>query len=151
MRKGQLDQAFFGDLVPSEHAPPHVHAGQLALSRRGFIGGAAGATGALLGSGLLTPLAGIADTSNPAPKHIPGGTTLNGTLFHFYGFGKGQEPASITDFHGTVGVADVRGKGTATNPDGSTETLLFDTDMRFMKGHYVGKDGDVHKGTFGFV
>ena len=58
---------------------------------------------------------------------------------------------SITDFNGFVGVADVQGTGTATYPDGSTETLLYDTDMRFMTGTYVGKDGKVYKGTFGFV
>ena len=66
-------------------------------------------------------------------------------------FGAGLEPASITDFHGFVGVADVQGTGTATYPDGSTETLLFDTDMRFMKGSYIAKDRRVHRGTFGFV
>jgi hypothetical protein len=38
--------------------------------------------------------------------------------------------SSIADFNGFIGVADVQGNGTATNPDGSTETLLFDTDMR---------------------
>jgi hypothetical protein len=48
-------------------------------------------------------------------------------------------------------VADVQGTGTAVNPDGSTETLLFNTDMRFMTGVYIGADGATHKGTFGFV
>jgi hypothetical protein len=61
------------------------------------------------------------------------------------------DPSSITDFKGFVGVADVRGHGTARNPDGSVETLLFDTDMRFMQGTYVGQDGAVHEATFGFV
>jgi len=71
--------------------------------------------------------------------------------FHFTSFGPGVDSSSITDFKGLVGVADVRGTGTARNPDGSVETLLFDTDMRFMKGVYVGQDGAVHTGTFGFV
>jgi hypothetical protein len=74
-----------------------------------------------------------------------------GLDFHVTSFGPGVDPATITDFNGSVGVADVQGTGTATNPDGSTETLLFDTDMRFMRGAYVGQDGRVHKGTFGFV
>jgi hypothetical protein len=156
MRKGQLDEAFLADLAPADRVPReqllrHQHIGRSAFSRRTFIGGAAGATGAILGSGLLMPLTGAAKTLDRTPKHIPGGTTLNGTLFHFYGFGPGQEPASITDFDGFVGVADVQGTGTATNPDGTTETLLFDTDMRFMKGRYVSKEGRLHKGTFGFV
>jgi hypothetical protein len=77
--------------------------------------------------------------------------TLNGVTFALSFFGPGLDPSSITDFNGFVGVADVQGTGTATNPDGSTETLLYDTDMRFMSGSYVGKDGHVYKGTFGFV
>ena len=87
----------------------------------------------------------------PSPRPIPKGTTINGVTFSFQPFGAGLEPASITDFHGFVGVADVQGTGTATYPDGSTETLLFDTDMRFMKGSYIAKDRRVHRGTFGFV
>ena len=31
------------------------------------------------------------------------------------------------------------------------QTLLYDTDMRFMTGTYRGKDGQTYKGTFGFV
>jgi hypothetical protein len=66
-------------------------------------------------------------------------------------FHAGVDPSSITDFKGFVGVADVQGTGTGRNPDGSVETLLFDTDMRFMQGTYVGLDGHVHQATFGFV
>ena len=122
-------------------------------SRRAFIGGAAAtATGVSLGSGLLWPAVGSAAVhSNRAPKPTTATFTVNGLTFHATGFGRGMDPSSITDFNGLVGVADVRGKGTARNPDGSVETLLFDTDMRFMKGVYVGQDGAVHRGTFGFV
>ncbi len=122
-------------------------------SRRAFIGGAAAAaTGASLGSGLLWPAAGSAAAhSNRAPKPTTNAVTINGVTFHFTPFGRGMDPSSITDFKGLAGVADVRGKGTARHPDGSVETLLFDTDMRFMKGVYVGQDGAVHRGTFGFV
>ena len=122
-------------------------------SRRAFLGGAAAATGASLGSGLLWPAAGSAASlsTHPAPKPTAATVTINGVTFHFDFFGPGVDPSSITDFNGFAGVADVRGTGTATNPDGSTETLLFDTDMRFMKGVYVGVDGAVHQGTFGFV
>jgi hypothetical protein len=128
------------------------HAGHL-RSRRAVLGGAAAAAGASLGSGLLWPAAGSAAPrpAQPAPRPTTATTTVNGVTFHFDFFGPGVDPSSITDFNGFVGVADVRGKGTATNPDGSTETLLFDTDMRFMKGAYVGVDGGVHHGTFGFV
>jgi hypothetical protein len=122
------------------------------LSRRALIGGAAAATGASLGSGLLWPAAGLATPlSSSAPRPTTATTTINGVAFHFTSFGPGVDPSSITDFKGFVGVADVRGSGTATNPDGSVETLLFDTDMRFMKGVYVGQDGAVHRATSGFV
>jgi hypothetical protein len=123
------------------------------LSRRAFIGGAAAAgAGASLGSGLLWPTAAsAAPFSVPPPRPTTATTTINGVTFHFDFFGPRVDPSSITDFKGLVGVADVQGTGTATNPDGSTETLLFDTDMRFMQGTYVGLDGDVHEATFGFV
>jgi hypothetical protein len=151
MRPFQLEAAFGAARTPQLVSPTHEHAGRKALSRRGFIGSAAGA-GAILGAGLVLPGTAFgAKPSNAAPNPIPGGFTFNGIQFHAFFFGPGQEPATINDFNGFVGVADVQGTGTATNPDGSTETLLYDTDMRFMKGVYVGKDGAVHKGTFGFV
>lgn len=134
-------------------SPSSSHHARHGLSRRVFLGGAAAATGASLGSGLLWPATGAAASVStlPAPKPTTATITVNGITFHVDIFGAGVDPSSITDFNGFVGVADVRGKGTATHPDGSTETLLFDTDMRFMKGVYVGVDGAVHHGTFGFV
>jgi hypothetical protein len=134
----------FGSMSSSHHA-------RHGFSRRAFIGGTAVATGATLGSALLSPAAALAWRSQPAPKPTTGITNIGGTDFHVTFFGPGVDPASITDFKGQAGVAQVQGTGTARNPDGSTETLLFDTDMRFMKGIYVGQDGAVHRGTFGFV
>jgi hypothetical protein len=127
------------------------HYARHGFSRRAFVGGAAAATGAALGSGLLSPAAALAWSSQPAPKPTTAINTINGIDFHVTFFAVGVDPSSITDFKGQVGVAEVQGTGTARNPDGSTETLLFDTDMRFMKGTYVGQDGAVHRGTFGFV
>jgi len=121
------------------------------LSRRSFLGGSGAAVGALVGSGMLAPGKLAAKTVGAAPNPIPGGINVGGQVFHVFGFGQGSMPATINDFNGFVGVAEVQGTGTARNPDGSRETLLFDTDMRFMKGVYVGQDGAVHKGTFGFV
>ena len=123
-------------------------------SRRAFIGGAAAAAaGASLGSVLVWPAAASAGSFSVAPpRPTPATTTVNGVAFHFVDpFHAGVDPSSITDFKGLVGVADVQGTGTGRNPDGSTETLLFDTDMRFMQGTYVGLDGAVHEATFGFV
>jgi hypothetical protein len=129
------------------------HYARHGFSRRAFIGGAAvAATGASLGGGLLWPTAASAAARPiPLPRPTPATTTVNKVAFHFVPFGPGVDPSSITDFKGFVGVADVRGTGTARNPDGSVETLLFDTDMRFMKGTYVSLDGEVHEATFGFV
>jgi hypothetical protein len=111
--------------------------------------------GAAAGAGLIPALARAAKPSSSAPVPtsntvvIPGPT--GDVTFHLTFFGDGVDPSSINDFNGFVGVADVQGTGTATNPDGATETLLFDTDMRFMNGVYVGADGAVHKGAFEFV
>ena len=64
----------------------------------------------------------------------------------------GLELATITDFDGTIGVTDVQGTGKGTNTrTGQTMDLLFDSDMRFMKGTYIGVDGQRRTGTFGFI
>jgi hypothetical protein len=136
-------------IPPPEQMLTH-HARHL-LSRRSFIASAAGVAGAALGTGLFPANALAAARSNATPKPTAQTVTLNGVTFQLSFFGPGIDPSSIGDFNGFVGVADVQGTGTATNPDGSTETLLFDTDMRFMSGVYVGVDGAVHKGTFGFI
>jgi hypothetical protein len=59
----------------------------------------------------------------------------------------GNEPSSITDFNGFVGVAHFEGTGT----DGQGHPLLWDADVRFMQGNYRGVDGRVHHGTFAFI
>jgi len=136
--------------IPPDAVRSHHRHGT--VSRRRFLAGAAGAVGVAAGASLLTPSPAAAKPKNdPSPSPIPGGFTIGGTTFHVGGFGLGSEPSTITDFNGFVGICDVQGTGTATNPDGSTETLLFDTDMRFMKGSYMGADRRMHHGTFGFV
>ena len=123
------------------------------LTRRAFLGSTAGATGAVLGAGLLQPAVALAggprtdSTPNPsAHKETIGPATFSLTFP-----APGTDVSSITDFKGFMGFSDVRGTGTATYANGSTETLLYDTDMRFMTGTYVAKDGHVYNGTFGFV
>ena len=63
------------------------------------------------------------------------------------GLGPQLEMATITDFNGVIGATEIR--GTALGSDGSTWD--FDTDMRFMQGTYVDRNGRVRKGSFGFV
>ena len=118
-----------------------------ALSRRTFITSiaATAAVGLVPGSVLAR-----APYSAP-PMPTSNLTVVDGVGFHFTSFGPGIDPSSIGDFNGQVGVADVRGVGTATYSDGSTERLLFDTDMRFMSGSYVSFDGAVYSGAFALV
>jgi hypothetical protein len=110
------------------------------------MGSMAGVAGATIGAGLL-PASVLASTGSSAPKPTTQQVTLGGLTFSLAFFGPGLDPSSITDFNGFVGVAEVQGTG-KTN---TGETLLFDTDMRFMSGVYVGVDGAVHKGAFGFI
>ena len=152
MRLPELDTALWA--IPPAADPSSQHH-RHALSRRAFLGSVAGTAGAALGASLLPSTVLAGKPVNSTPKPTTGAVTLPPPAppltFHFTFFGPGIDPSSITDFNGFVGVADVQGNGTATNPHGSTETLLFDTDMRFMSGVYVGVDGAVHKGAFGFV
>lgn len=135
----------------------HTHFWERAmLSRRQFIRTSVGATGAVLSSGLWLPAVAHADEDDDvAPRPIPGGSRILGPgteVFHVFGPVHGVEPSTIFDFKGFVGVAHIQGTGTGTNTrTGTTSTLLFDVDNRFMKGIYVGVDGEKHTGTFGFI
>ena len=122
------------------------------LSRRRFLRTAAGATGLVLGSGLVWPARAWAAGADPKP--IPGGIQPFGDgteLFHLFPPAPGNEPSTITDFNGVVGVAHIRGAGTSTDTNGNQTRLLFDADMRFMNGDYIGVDGLRYGGTFAFV
>jgi hypothetical protein len=133
------------------------HAGDVpaaAVSRRQFLG-TAGVTGAglALGSGPLTPAAAVADDngSTVLPRPIPSGfVTPVGVFIHHHLPGRGIEASQITDFKGTIGLAQLSGTGTGTI-NGKSTTLNFELDNRFMQGTYVGVDGKRHRGTFGFI
>jgi hypothetical protein len=107
---------------------------------------------AIAGVGLLGPGAALAKPS-AEPRPIPGGFDENFNIvpadafFHVLPPGIGFDMSSITDFNGVVGGSEIR--GTAHGSDGSTYD--FDTDMRFMRGTYVGLDNRVHHGSFGFI
>jgi hypothetical protein len=124
------------------------------MARGTFIRTAGGATAALLGAGLGLPM--IAEAkSKPVvdPKPIPFTEDFGtGTPFHVRAPGvfhpADDEPSTITDFNGFVGIAFIQGTGRDTT---TNEALLFDVDMRFMDGLYVGVDGKHHQGTFGFI
>lgn len=133
------------------HHRGHAHFWERALARRQLIKAAAGATGGFVGAGLWLPAAAQATvTGSDAPRPLPGGTTLptaNGNvLFHFFLPGSNNDPSSITDFVGFVGIANVDGTGKGND----NKTYNFDVDIRFMQGLYFGVDGRPHRGTFGF-
>jgi len=125
-----------------------------AVSRRRFLG-TAGATGVGLGlgSGLLTSAAAVAGSDGTAvlPRPIPSGfVTPVGVFIHHHLPARGIEASQITDFRGTIGLAQVTGTGTGML-NGTSSTLSFEIDNRFMQGTYVGVDGRRHQGTFGFI
>jgi hypothetical protein len=115
--------------------------------RRGAV-----AVGALSGVGLLEAGPAFA-WWGAQPKPIPGGFDENfvpvpkDPFVHVLPPAVGFEMSTITDFRGVVAATEVQGK--ARGSDGSTYT--FDADMRFMRGHYIGRDGRKRWGTFGFV
>jgi hypothetical protein len=142
-----------GGLPPP--APPrgHAHFWDRVLSRRTVLATGAGGVvvaAAAIGSGhWLSGLAKAAEPVPAAPKPIP--ETIPGTPIHILFPGQG-EPISITDFNGAFGIAHIQGSGIGKDPKtGTSETLLFDADMRFMQGEYVGVDGRLYHSTFGFV
>jgi hypothetical protein len=147
-----IDSPDVGASPHDHHYGGHPHFWQRALlSRRHFIAAAAASTGVVLGSGLWMP--GLAQAWENAPRPIPGNFTFNGTLFHVDAASPGlTEIPSIFDFHGSIGAAIIDGTGTGTNTKtGVTTSLIFDTDMRFMQGVYIGLDGEKHSGTFSFI
>lgn len=160
----RLLQSRHARLTPSGGPPAglprhqgHAHAWR-AVSRRQFLGATAGAAGVLLGAGFFSPVQ-AADAADPRP--IPGGFPF---LDHFYHlltpehpmFGTGtadtEDPSSITDFNGHIGLAYVTGMGTHTDKTtGDVNEFPFEVDLRFMKGTYVGANGRRHHATFALV
>lgn len=118
----------------------HPHFWQRAFSRRAVIQTAAGAA-VLLGADIGLPAMAEAHSTVVAPKPIPE-TLLGNTPFHIQ-FPSSVEPSAITDFDGLLGATEIQGEVTGGQ--------VFDADMRFMQGKYIGVDGKVHQHTFGFI
>jgi hypothetical protein len=149
-------------LDPSGEAPLTRH------TRRTLFGTAAGATGAAMASRLLGAVPAVADdghgTHRCRARPIPGGlrpfAPQDQTLFHVLlpgvdpATGQLNEPSTVTDFVGLVGLADVQGTGTETNlkTGEQREGLLWEADLRFMTGHIADESGrQLSACTFGFV
>jgi len=135
------------------------HLTHRALSRRQFLGGAVRATaiGAAASSGFLAAPIALADDetgSSIMPRPIPGGfLTPFGVISHHFRPARGIEASTITDFNGFIGLAEIEGgRGVGTNTLTGAETpMFFGMDNRFMIGEFVGVDGEVHRGAFGFI
>ena len=73
-------------------------------------------------------------------------------LFHVFPPAPRVEQATLTDFVGWIGTADIAGMGAATDAaTGETKQIPWTADMRFMKGIFRSADGQIHDGAFGFV
>lgn len=136
----------------------HAHFWERAMSRRTLFGAIGSAAAAAAVGGALKPLRALAGPPSD-PKPIPGGIVAAGQGWHVYapGYNVPETPSSglaeqstITDFNGAIGCTVVRGSGVGRQ-GGAVVPLAFDSDMRFMKGRYIGVDGVIHTGTFGFI
>jgi hypothetical protein len=143
-------------------ARPHVHGG---VTRRQFLQGSALALAGSAALGRGNAVAAKRPKVPADPRPIPYGTHFlgpEGPLFHVQAPGypipgldtdpATNDPSTITDFNGFVGIAFVGGQGTRRDrTTGQTASLYWEVDMRFMVGTYVGVDGRHHRGTFGFI
>jgi len=141
------------------------------VSRRGFFGRAALAgTGLMLSSEIPVKSQrredpGLCDFPVPIPHLTP---NPFGTTNHFFFPGPvegtaaatdptgahpdGRDPSLVFNFEGLIGQADLNLTGTGTDlATGATGRYEFHTDMRFMKGTFVGTDGIARQRTFVFV
>jgi hypothetical protein len=163
MHMGLTEQDFysiwrgaFGD-----RAVGHPHFWDRALSRRRFLG-AALAGGAALGLPGLTPIAAEGATRSSLPNPIKGGTQLGPFFKHIYfptlvnPVGATQvvengsgDASTIRDFNGLVGLGDFPPTGAADDPFFGGK--FWAADIRFMKGHYVGRDNAKHRAAFAFI
>lgn len=122
------------------------HAARHHLTRRTFLKVGAASTAVIATTGVFSTRS-AARSGTPTP--VPANPAFGG--LHIYGVNPAMEPSAITNFHGQVGAAVIDGTGTWKVAGKAPETLLFDTDMRFMQGVFRGTDGRDHKGTFAFV
>ena len=139
--------------MPSWRADILERAVTAGMSRTQFLRRGAVATLAVAGGAGLLRARGARAATPADPKPIPGGFDENfnlvpsGAFIHVLPPIIGLEMATITDFDGVIAAAEIQ--GTAQGTDGTQYT--FDTDMRFMHGRYVGMDGRLYQGSFGFI
>jgi len=137
------------------------------LTRRQFLKAGAATAALALGVDLHSPQTAWAarKPSSADPRPIPYGTPFlgpTGPLFHVQPPGypipgldtnpATNNPATITDFNGAVGLMYVGGQGQHHDlVTDQTMAVYWEVDMRFMVGEYVAKDGQHRHGTFGLI
>jgi hypothetical protein len=168
-----LSRSAFSSSFPASRAPDpsrllslsppqlgHRHFWQRARSRRTLVQAGGLAAAAALTSRWNRALAQTQVSDVADPKPIPGGLDFGGEFLHVYDYLPGNEPSTIGDFRGLVAINHLQGEGTVTRGGPATglskatttgDRLVYDADMRIMKGLYVGEDGQEHEGTFGFI
>jgi hypothetical protein len=110
------DSRVVGPSLESHRPAGHPHFWERALQRRQFLMTTAGTLGLMLGSDLWRPR--LARAGSTLPNPIPGGIQPFGPgteVFHIILPGpvaEGNEPSTITDFHGFIGIAHTTGYGT---------------------------------------
>jgi|GraSoiStandDraft_41_1057321.scaffolds.fasta_scaffold932758_1 hypothetical protein len=125
------------------------------LSRRRFV------QSTLLAGGLLLARPRFAgaeeEVTGETPRPIPGGFQPFGPgteVFHNFAPGVfdpiDTDRSGIFDFNGNLGYATIDGAGTARTAAGETR-LLFEVDLRFMQGAYIGEDGRERHATFALL
>ncbi len=135
--------------IATDRSFVNLHRWHHEVSRRSFLRAAAGTAALAYGSRLLGPIGALAaPPGTGTPKPIPGGAPELGGVFHLFLPAPGAEPSTITDFNGFTGLAVLRGHW---NGPGSTAASMYEADMRFMNGLFIGTDGESRQGTFGFV
>ncbi len=124
------------------------------VPRRRLLRSAAAASALALGARLRSPMIDALAASNDEALPIPGGNDFldDGHFVHVFPPAFGLEPSTVNHFNGFVAAAEIQGTGTGTDTTtGKMTRYYYDADMRFMDGQYIGADGRVRHGTFGFV
>lgn len=153
-------------IVPQTFGQPArrcSHTGRTDLWERPFTRRQAVATGAAVLSVLSLPRVAFGAKPNAGPNPVPS-VLLPDPPFDIHiqlpgypPFGSPDpatnDPSTITDFNGHIGLTYVRGTGTRTDKatGATTSGLPFEVDLRFMNGEFVASDGRRRHGAFALI
>ncbi len=152
--------------IPKNKVPykivPKSQKERLRLNRRQFLKAGMASAGIALGSGFLASRVMAAKPGSGLPEQLPYGSPfLAGAFglpipfflpFEIDPFIPGAtspfgDPMTFANFNGVVGVVEAEGVS-ANNSEGVRRT--WGTDIRFMRGVFVDREGRTQRGAFGF-